>query len=279
VVQRQARLDQIKSAMAMKKLSAVHDAIVLDEAQDYLPEELSAFFKLGRVVFAAADGRQQIYPGMTSPDDLEALFKSQVYRLKHHYRNGPKICEVADELAKPWGGYEPLKPTSNYDDTKFPSSIEVHQATDLASQLAAVIKLSTTQAKAYPDELIGILCPTRAVLKEVWKQIESSTIADLAVCQSATEGYVPFQVGKPICVSTIHGAKGLEFRAAHIVSAECIRKSSLNRSIAYTGITRAKTSLSIHHSATLPTYLEGALVITKPPVRPAKLHQLFGKKK
>ena len=272
--QRRAQLDQIQRAITDRLLNAHYDAIVLDEAQDYLPEELEVFFKLGRVVFAAADSRQQVYvTGETGGESLGERFSGNIYTLKHHYRNGHKICQVADELAKAWGGYDFLMPTSNYDERAFPSSVTISNCADLDAQAAKAIKAIDLQMKAYPDEELAILCP-KSVLRKVWENVSRSAIAPYALLQSSEDGYVPFEV----CVCSVHGAKGLEFRTVHLLDAENIGKSPLRRNITYTAITRAKTSLGVYHSKPLPPYLDSALNVIRPPVATAKLDQLFGTK-
>ena len=274
--ERQKRLAQIQEVVAQRQLSCLYDAIILDEAQDYLPGEIDVFSKLGQVVFAAADSRQHIYAVKgADPVDLEQRFPN-VYRLKHHYRNGHKICMVADELAKGWGGFDPLMPTCNYDEQRFPSSVTIHPCPDLDAQVAQTIINLERQMKAYPDEYLGVLCPNRLALKSVSKLLLSSKIADRAVLQSGEEGYVPFEPEKPVCICTVYGAKGLEFRAAHILETESLKKSPLNRNIAYMAVTRAKTSLSIYHSKPIPAYLDSALSVIRGPVKPARLEELFG---
>jgi superfamily I DNA and RNA helicase len=100
-------------------------------------------------------------------------------------------------------------------------------------------------------------------------------VSNRAVLQSAEEGYVPFEADKPICVCSVHGAKGLEFRAVHLLDAESMKKSPLNRNIAYTAVTRAKTSLSIYHTASIPAYFDSALNVIRAPVAPVGVEQLF----
>lgn len=275
--ERAKRLKQIGEIVRTKTLSSQYDAIILDEAQDYLLGEIDIFFLLADVVFAAADARQQIYPDdANSTNNLQKRFP-RVYPLKHHYRNGKKICLLADELAKGWTSFEPLSPTCMYDERRYPSSVTVHQCANIADQVKQAVLAIETQMKAYPDEFIGILCASRNSLKEVSEQVVGQpTIAHRAVVQSAGDGYVAFENDKQVCVSTIHGAKGLEFRAVHILDSENIKKSPLNRNIAYTGITRAKTSLSFYHSKPLPGYLASALSVIGGPVREAKLKDLFG---
>jgi DNA helicase IV len=274
VEQRQQRIAQIADLIASRKVGRLFDAIIIDEAQDYLPEEIDAFLKLAEVVFAAADSRQRIY---ATEDVWETLLRTfpEPFILKHHYRNGHKICSVADALAKKWCDLEPLMPTNNYDEGKNPSSVTITRTENVEEQVDKALVELRTQMKAYPDEYLGVLCPTRASLKSVWSFIKGSPLAGKAVLQSAEEGYVPFEADKPICVCSIHGAKGLEFRAVHILQAEHMKKSPLNRNIAYTAVTRAKTSLSIYHSNPIPAYLDSALMSVRDPVMRAGLEQLF----
>jgi superfamily I DNA/RNA helicase len=274
--ERQKRLAQIQEVITKHQVSCVYDAIIMDEAQDYLPEEIDVFLKLGQVVFGAADSRQRIYAldGAAAAEPQKQF--PNVYELKHHYRNGQKICLVADELAKSWGRFEPLMPTCNYLEQKSPSSVNIHPCADLEAQVAQTIVNLERQLKAYPDETLGVLCPNRDILKKAAKLLLSSKLQASMVLQSSEEGYVAFEPEKPICICTVHGAKGLEFRATHILEAEGLKKSSLNRNIAYMAVTRAKTSLSIYHSQPLPGYLDSALSVVRAPVKPASLEELFG---
>lgn len=274
--ERELRLAQIQTIVKEQQLSSQYDAIILDEAQDYLQGEVDLFFSLGDVVFAAADMRQHIYPdGKSANDWLKKRFP-KVHTLKHHYRNGKRICAVADELAKGWTTFDPLSPTCMYDERRLPSSVSIQQCASIDEQVRQAISAIEIQLKAYPDEFIGILCASRKSLRDVWALVEKSSIADRAVVQSAEDGYVQFEPDKPVCVCTIHGSKGLEFRAVHMLDCENIKKSPLNRHIAYTGITRAKTSLNFYHSEALPGYLASALAILKGPAKQAKLEDLFG---
>lgn len=266
---------QVKEVIQRANISNVYDAIILDEAQDYLPDELDIFLQLGAVVFAAADSRQRIYTSASY--DLKSLEAKlgAVYHLKHHYRNGREICRLADALAKPWGNLEPLLPTCNYDEARNPSSVETVLCASLEEQVQKAVQKLETQLKAYPDEMLAVLCPSRKSLKAITQLLSQTSVAEKLVVQSAEDGYTAFDETKQVCVSTIYGAKGLEFRAVHLMQAELIKKSQLNRNIAYTAVTRAKTSLSIHHTDPLPGYIESSLSAMKEPVKPAKLNQLF----
>jgi superfamily I DNA/RNA helicase len=254
--QRVGRVEQIASVISSQKVEDFYDAIVLDEAQDYTEAEMVLFFKLAKVVFAAADSRQQIYQtGGAATHNLEAMFTGNVFRLKHHYRNGHAICRLADALAASWKGFDEMMPTSNYDEVKYPSSVNVHRCVDLSAQLDKALDSVQRQAKAYPNELLGLLAP-RAALASISALIKASPLASNVILQTADEGYVPFSQSKHTCLCSVHGAKGLEFRTVHLLDAEAVGKgASLRRKITYTAVTRAKTSLAIYHTEVAPRVL------------------------
>jgi superfamily I DNA/RNA helicase len=92
---------------------------------------------------------------------------------------------------------------------------------------------------------------------------------------SAT-GYSSLDPQKRILVGTIHGAKGLEFRALHLMGMEGISRFRLNRTrIAYTAVTRAKTSLAIYRSDGLIGPLENGIAALEPPPEEVGLDDLF----
>jgi len=275
LTERRKRLVQIQEIVAKHRLSNLYDAIILDEAQDYLSGEIDIFLKLGQVVFAAADSRQHIYKlDGNDSTDLENHFIN-IYPLDHHYRNGQKICLVADELAKGWGKFEPMMPTCKYIEEDYPSSVQIYDCLSLDTQVEEACANLERQMKAYPDDYLGVLCPTRLCLKNVWPLIQESNIGRYSILQSAEEGYERFDIERPICVCTVHAAKGLEFRAVHLLETENMKKSPLNRNIAYTAVTRAKTSLSIYHTKPIPGYFDSALSIIREPVETARLDELF----
>jgi superfamily I DNA/RNA helicase len=273
--QRTYFLEEIGKVIEKRKLKSVYDAILLDEAQDYWPEEITMFGKLAKVIFAVADPGQKIYGG---PDPLDALERLPVisHELRLHYRNGPKICLVADEIAKGMGDSRKMITSCNYKDQDNPSSAELFQLPSIEKQAAKIIERLETQLKAFPDQLLGVICPRHEELDKVWDLIAASPVAKKAILQKSSH-YVPFDGKKRICVCTLHSAKGLEFRTLHIAGTEFISNFSYGRNMIYTGVTRAKTSLSIYHSDPIPGYLEKAIGKALPPTDPPKLKDAFGR--
>lgn len=74
------------------------------------------------------------------------------------------------------------------------------------------------------------------------------------ICRMADPAFAP---DRPICILTVKGCKGLEFRALHWLFSDELSHYHENEDY-YTVITRAKTSLDIYHTERLPEVLARA---------------------
>lgn len=238
----------------------IYDLILLDESQDYLEEEIRLFRRLSHDLFLVADSRQQIYAGGSKIQDLESVVGGNVLELPNHYRNGQPICDVADAIGGTFSmGYEPIGPTCNYNSPGLHPSVEVFQG-GLDEQIDNIADKLKIQLRTYPDELLGVICPRNSELSTIAKGLESRGFGSTMCVQKREDGYQPIQSDRPIWVSSIHSAKGLEFRALHFAAAEFVSNfRSEQKRLAYTGVTRAKTSLTILHDNTLPNYFDAAV--------------------
>jgi len=273
--QRRLQVAQLRELVQREKLKCEYDAIILDEAQDCLPEEIEIFDKLAGVLFVATDSKQKIYSTKDPLAKIRELVPNK-FELRYHYRNGLKICRLADALAKHSELNRNLEETSNYNERKLPSSVEVEQCASVSDQVDKAIVKLTTQLKAYPEELLGIVCPTHEELDKVIKCLRASRLNRVCVYQGAEDGYVPFSKDTMICVCTIHSAKGLEFRALHVLGLDSIGKFySYSRNTAFTAVTRAKTSLTLYHTMGLRPFLESAIVSLQKQPAPPELSELF----
>lgn len=259
------------------KLSNIFDAILLDEAQDYTPGEIRLFAKLTDRLFCVADERQKIYNG---EDSIEAIKDcvSESHTLQHHYRNGVSICRVADEIAKKWHGYQPLAETANYDEKANPSTVDCLQCESIEEQAAHILSRLGTQRITFPDQLIGVLCPTKISMNAIWDIIKVSEHSDAAflVHGSSSDMFPP---DKQIVVSTFHAAKGLEFQTLHLAGCDELKTSFFknNRRITFTAVTRVKTALSVYYCKDLYGYFDAALrSLDSTPKPPPTLDDVFG---
>lgn len=138
----------------------------------------------------------------------------------------------------------------------------------------AVVRLKT-QLQVFPDELIGLLCPRGEDVAAVKQVLMASDLWPLVNVQQAGS-YTEFTPGQPIVLTTVQGAKGLEFRAVHILAADKLKNFPTQKNLTYTAATRAKTSLAVYHEANLAGYFEKGLNACEPkkPAEP-KLQDLF----
>jgi len=273
--QRRNRTKQCIDLLNLRGYGLMFDAIFIDEGQDCLPEEVELFSRLSEVLFVVADDKQKIYD---TPDCVSFLKNkipaAQTTRLRFHYRSGVNICRTADSIIAA-AGENRLLPTCQYSEKENPSSVDVVRKDSLQNQVQYAIEELKDQLLAYPDEMLGIVCPKRQSLDDVVNMlVESDLSEECNFHVNDGDGYEPLDPSKRIYVSTIHSAKGLEFRALHILDAGSINFGSVRR-VAYTAVTRAKTSLSIYHDGRIPPFLHSAAIAGQEPVEQASLEDLF----
>lgn len=251
------------------------DSILLDEAQDYSSEEIKTIFRFTPRLFAVGDNKQRILS--ETEGALEVISKTNnvtTSRLSSHYRNGIYVCRVADGIQNLVSDATGMEANSNYDEESFPSTVNEFGNLSLSDQVTTAIPAIVDQLKAYPDELIGILTPRKSELRDVENILNSSILANEIQVQS-DQTYAAINNEKRVIVASIHGAKGLEFRAVHLIGMDFVKKFRLQKRMCYTAVTRCKTSLSIYHDEALPGYLEkGLQACLAPPVKPS-LDDLF----
>ena len=264
--QRHALVSRVTKLIDENHLRDLIDTILLDEAHDFLPEEVEIFSRLSRHIFAVADHRQKIYSGEAPFSVLDRVIDQKI-TLVHHYRNGYNICRFADKLGRDRDSFSAITPTNNYDESSHPSHITIHKCNSLEEEIDRVFEKLDDQLKAYPEELIGIISPSKETIDRVWDRIRSSKYRNIASFQGDSQ-ILSFNPVVRICISTLHTAKGLEYRALHVVGCENFKRRPLPRSLAFTAVTRAKTSLSLYYSGDLLGFLEQAIDSLEP------LHEL-----
>jgi superfamily I DNA/RNA helicase len=254
--QRTRIVEKIAAIIKDKRVGQMYDTILIDEAQDLLPAEIEIFRNLSRFLFATADLEQKIY---AIPEGFPTLTKSvdDEHTLQYHYRVGRRICLLADALQKGNKHHRPLADFCNYDDKARPSSAKLIRTTTFDEQIHLMMESLPSQLEAYPDELIGILCPRTEKTFEIWEHIRSSEFGKIAVLQGGGEN-APFQPETRLCISTLHSAKGLEFRVAHVLGCELLEMGAHTLNLTYTAVTRTKTSLSMYYTTKVPGFLEQA---------------------
>lgn len=253
-----------------------YDVILVDEAQDYTIPEIDVMRECSNNIFAVGDDNQRIYRNDGAIDHL-ASFCRTAPTLRFHYRNGLAICRMADGIVN-----DPklaMVPTCNYDEARYPSAVQRFGGLTLEEQVQRAVPDLKTQLVAYPDEWIAILAPLSKSVGKIFDLLEQTEIGDRVQIQRYEDGYESLDHSRPIIVSTMHSAKGLEYRAVHLLAVDTItRHRQTHPRLAYTAVTRAKTSLSIYHGGAIPAYMERGLVAVRGvPVQAPSLSELFGK--
>ena len=272
--QRRSLVEQVTGVVQKHRLQSLYDAILLDEAHDYLPEEIELFARLGRTLFAVADRRQKIYSGEEPFGVLERVIESKL-ELTHHYRNGLNICSFADQIGRDRRDFGAIEASCNYNEEERPSSVRHDHCDSLDEEINLVISRLRGQVAAYPDERIGIVSPSRDVANRVWAVIRQTEFANMASFQGDEE-VVRFDDSVRICVSSLHASKGLEYRVLHVLSCENFARRPLPRFLAFTAVTRAKTALYMYSSGELLGFLEHAIASLEPGTALPSVGQLFG---
>lgn len=274
------RLARLELAEHLPIHKPLYDVLLIDEAQDFLPREVALFRRLANDLFMVADTRQRIYAGDSPMAVLEQV-ADRVLSLRYHYRNGPPICEVADAIGRTFSqGYDPILPTCNYNSPALRSSVDVFQGR-LEQQASEIAQRLELQRRTYPEGFLGVFCPRISEVRKVAAALEQSSLKSLLCVQDRENGYQPIHAEKPVWVSTVHGAKGLEFRAVHFAAAETTAKvGSGQKRLAYTAVTRAKTALSLYYDGHLPGYLDAAVQKFRPePAQRPGIGAAFGRRK
>lgn len=268
---RKARASKLEELIAAGKVGPIFEALLIDEAQDYTPQEIRVLRQMTEVFIATADSRQRIYDVEDCAKTLQAC-TDFVYPLTYHFRNGHAICEVADGILRGQIGHTPLKQFSNYKEAEYPSKVTPQPNMSLDEQGKAIAAQIKDQRFAYPDDLIGVLCPLNEDLDTIQSVLCEVGMAD-QITRANSES---FDASRPVWLSTLTAAKGLEFRALHIAGLDNLYKTrGVQKRLIYTGITRAKTALTLYWNKSIPGYLESALRGATP-AKPVTTSHIFG---
>ena len=232
-----------------------YDSILLDEAQDYWACEVELLSRLTRRLFAVGDRRQRIYSRNEGIQAARGVGCNEM-QLRNHYRMGREICRVADRLL-PTEGEDRLEQYCQYDEHELPSRVSVHPEEDVQRQLARLKASLDEQVRAYPDEWLGVLAVRRETRDTVAEFLRETELGENVILQSEEADDRSFDPERRVVVSTLHSAKGTEFRSVHLIAADDF--PYYTREKAFTAVTRAKTTFDVYHSRTLEGALESAL--------------------
>jgi len=250
-------LTKVQEANRKTPSHKLYDAIFVDEVQDLTVPELEALLCLSDKICICGDARQGIYKkdGFEISDRL-GLTK---HKLENHFRIGPRIARVADKLIPVPPGTVSLEGSSGYNvDELGESTARLHPCGSRDEQFTKMVDLIRVQLDAFNDDTIGILCGKKESVAELKERFDATDLADDVVFHGIDTN-ANFTSGKRIHVLTMHGSKGTEFRSVHMYGIEELADFPLNQTkLAYTAVTRAKTSLNAYRTGATSPKLESA---------------------
>ena len=245
-----------------------YDALFIDESQDLLAEEVNLIAQWSPVIFFVGDDRQKIFENTEGLDAVRNFVPPENERvLEFHYRVAPEICQVADRILLPSNG-KSLASTEHYSGPK-PATVTIQpQALTKGQQLEITGQRLQQQIRVYGDlirqgDRLGVIVARKDdrdlvsnYLEEIPELAGKSKI--IRSKEDSDDDYDPsFDSDAPICILTVQGCKGLEFRAVHWLFADELSHHHKPEHY-YTVVTRAKTSLDICYTNALPQILARA---------------------
>ena len=259
---RAERCEAIETAVAQLQLrDDYYDAIFLDEVQDYWDREVKVLAALTRRLFVVGDVQQRIYD---RNEGIHAALRvgCEERRLQFHYRMGRKICRVADRL-RSTRDLISLEEYCQYDEHELPSRVSTHRTSGFEQQLPLLGHNLHRQLRAYPEGWLGVFAVRRDTRDRVAAYLSRTSLAGHLIVQADDEESRVFDPEHRIVVSTLHAAKGTEYRCVHFVAADDF--PHYTREKAYTATTRAKTTLDVYNCGPMDGAFESALAEPKVP--------------
>ena len=245
-------------AMALKAENHLpeYDALFIDEAQDLLSEEVELLKQWSPVLFFVGDSRQKIFDESEGLEAVRKIDSLQEHTLSFHYRLAPEICQVADRILNSQGANS-LQETQHYVGPE-PGTVNVHGPLPREAQIDLAIQKLKNQVRVYADliaegDKLAIVVARKEDREEIFDHLENAPDLKgksqvIRAREDSDDDHDPaFVPETPICILTVKGCKGLEFRSVHWLFCEDLSWSHTPE-VYYTVVTRAKTSLDLYYT-------------------------------
>ena len=233
-------------------IKAEHQALLIDEIQDFTPEWLAYALETVEAdsggVLLAGDSAQSLY---RDEDVLQGLHGHRVEQLKLDlpYRCTQQILRVTTAL-------DPSFAVPRIDEAPDGPPVDLIWASTWDDQAAAItweVQKMITDGERHPSE-IGVLVTQRiSTVDRLTKAFDQAAVPYLVVDKDGALAFDPRFPG--VKVMTVHAAKGHEFSVILLFGLEAlpppedISKGGLRRGrVGFVGMTRAKDQLLITYS-------------------------------
>jgi len=209
-------------AVALEATGERVDAIVLDEGQDFAPDWFEALHLALQdpeeaAFYVFADRHQAIYrPDWVPP------FRETVFELERNCRN---TLPIAEKVAAVFGGDTPTEGVPGLT----PEFHEVQSREGAVALLPGILHGLLNLGRLQPRQVVIL-----AQAKDLVVELRGRTVAGSVLCEPGGQG---------VAVETIHRFKGLEADAVIVILDRV--EHDRHRSLAYIGISRARTHLTL----------------------------------
>lgn len=229
-------------------------AVLVDEVQDFGTAELQLVRALSREtpghLMLFGDAGQRIYGRHSDLAPAQIDVAGRVFELRTNYRTTDAICRAAEALR----GLVPDEASRSRSLLRGPEPV-LREAATTEDEVAFVLgELDRWRAQGIRPDEVAVVARVEDRLTPLREALVSSGVATCALLDD---------VGANIRIGTIHGAKGLEFKAVAIIGCEdetipyryaveshtdpLDREVQLRqeRHLLYVGMTRAREELTI----------------------------------
>jgi superfamily I DNA/RNA helicase len=245
---RKAMIRALSEVVEDQALGELYDVAFVDEVQDFWESELKLIDKLSTRVNFAGDSRQRIWKSREGLK-VAAELADEHMKLERHYRIGERICEYADKILPPKADQAPLIEGCNYPEKLRPSSVEPVKCSDEADMVRSCAEKVKEQLRYITEEPIGVIGPYHDALDAFMALARLDPVLAPITVRQRSDDYQAYDNSSRVRVMTVHSAKGSEFRSVHLLNGEEFK--IMNRELAFTAVTRAKTEVSVYYIGTL----------------------------
>lgn len=205
-------------ALAAGLVGSNFDAVIVDEVQDLRPQELRFLAALAgdgpNRFMMVGDGGQRIYQGKFTLKSLGINVQGRSRTLKINYRTTEQIRRFADRITALDsddldGNRETRKGTVSLLQGPEPI-LKAFETTEQQAEFVAQEIQKLTERGLLLSE-IGVFARTRHLLSPIKEHLQAHNLPHIQLNQSDHEADLAVHLG------TMHGAKGLEFKAVFAV--------------------------------------------------------------
>jgi len=209
---------------------------VVDEVQDFMPEEWQILKKLCGGIISMGDFNQKVYKTELKRSDVSGM--SMVERLSDIFRFHKNIAKIAAKFSKT---HDSLENKVTKIEQKHPVLIDVNNRSNEAGEVAKILNTLKNHQKR-----IGIIAPHRSRLEELKRELSYQGIDATFFTSNRDFRDYDFSSNKPLLI-TAHSAKGLEFENVIVLGfdkEDMYRNNDIDELI-YVALTRANSGLYI----------------------------------